>query len=151
MIKKIICQAFTKAIQHMDRVGIRSILDEFNLCDISTMSGYAKMLFEDKQILDEFSQENDDIDEVFNYQPDDDSDEDDDSFLEHLNDSDGREPTFRTKRICGDVPSHLLTSYFKIRINDKDKFIHKSTACWLLTDQNQKRSSDRTRRVTQTK
>ena len=151
MIKKIICQAFTKAIQHMDRVEIRSILDEFNLCDISTMSGYAKMLFEDKQILDEFSQENDDIDEVFNYQPDDDSDEDDDSFLEYLNDSDGREPTFRAKRICDDVPSNLLSSYFKIRISDKDKFIHKSTACWLLTDQNQKLSSDRTRRVTQTK
>jgi hypothetical protein len=94
--------------------------------DLLTLSYYAKALFEDRAILDEFYQEVND-------------------------DANVSEATLRTTRVCDSVPAHLSQSYFKVRINDKYKFIHKSTACWVLTEQNQKLSPDRTRRVTQTK
>ena len=118
------------------------------------------MLFEDKGIFDNFSQENDDDDddwqiceaETDNESDDDDwqiceaetdneSDDDDIiSILQHHDDLDSLQPTFHTVRVCDNVPSHLLQSYFKVRINHKDKFIHKSTACWILTEQNRKLS-----------
>ena len=97
MIKKVICQAFAKAIEHMDPVGIKSVSDQFNLCNFSTMSDYTKILFEDEQILDEFSQDDEDMNETFDYQQDDNSDEDGYSFLEYLDDSDGRKSIFSNK------------------------------------------------------
>ena len=111
------------------------------------------MLFDDKGIFDNFSQENDDDDDdwqICEAEADNESDDDDIiSILQHHDDLDSLQPTFHTVRVCDNVPPHLLQSNFKVRINHKDKFIHKSTACWILTEQNRKLSSDRTRRVTE--
>ena len=48
------------------------------------------------------------------------------------------------------VPVDQEKSYFKIKINDTDKFLHKSTACYLRTKDNNSLSADRLSRVTQT-
>lgn len=152
MISSVVSDAFAKAIDHMDRVGITSMLRKHNLCDISLISDCAKILFEDKQILDDFFQETEDEDDqsVESSQQEE-SGEEECLSLEYPNSQYDSETGFQTKRVCDDVPPHLLKSYFRISINDKDKYIHKSTACWVLTDQNQKLSSDRTQRVTQTR
>ncbi len=73
------------------------------------------------------------------------------SILRFHEDPDSLQPTFRGMRLSENVPSHLTQSYFKIHINGQDKYIHKSSACWALTDNNQKLSADRTKRVTQSK
>ena len=151
MIENVVSKAFANAIDRMDRVGIKSILREHDLCDISTMSSFVMTFFEDKQILDEFSQETEDDHESLESQQDEESDEGEFSFLEYPDEPNGSETVFRTKRVCDDVSSHLLKSYFKILINDEEKYVHKSTACWLLTEQNQRLSSDRKQRVTQSK
>lgn len=116
------------------------------------MSDCAKILFEDKQILDDFFQETEDEDDQsVESSQEEESGEEECLSLEYPNSQYDSETGFQTKRVCDDVPPHLLKSYFRISINDKDKYIHKSTACWVLTDQNQKLSSDRTQRVTQTR
>jgi hypothetical protein len=153
MIESTVFRAFEKAIDYMDRVGIKFFLRKHKLLDLLTLSNYAKALFEDRAILDEFSQEvNDDDDhQIYELENNENNLEEEYSMLDYPDDANASEATLRTTRVCDNVPAHLSQSYFKVRINDKYKFIHKSTACWVLTEQNQKLSSDRTRRVTQTK
>jgi hypothetical protein len=120
------------------------------------LNDHARALFEDQGILDHFSQEISDDDdndnEVYESESFQESDDDSDfDTIRYYDDPDSSQPTFRTIRVRDHVPPHLLPSYFKVRINDNNKFIHKSTACWVLTEQNQKLSADRTQRVTQAK
>jgi len=114
-----------------------AILSKNKLYDIVSLNNHARVSFDDIGILDNFFQENDDDDVI--------------SILRSHDDRDSSQPTFRTVRVCDNISPHLLQSYFKVRINQNDKFIHKSTACWILTEQNQKLLADRTQRVTQTK
>ena len=57
---------------------------------------------------------------------------------------------FHGMRVFDTIPSPLLNSYFSVQIDGKKKYIHKQTACWLLTDSNNRLSADRLRRVQQT-
>ena len=57
---------------------------------------------------------------------------------------------FHAINIKETVPVDTKISYFKIKINDTDKFLHKSTACYLLTKDNKSLSADRLFRVIQT-
>ena len=61
--------------------------------------------------------------------------------------------TFKTSfdglNIKDSVPTDQEQSYFKIKINDMTKFLHKSTACYLLTKDNNSLSTDRLARVIQ--
>jgi hypothetical protein len=48
------------------------------------------------------------------------------------------------------VQSHMKNSYFNVTIKDDTNYIHKQTACWLLTGVKSKISNDRLLRVQQT-
>ncbi|CAF1110900.1 unnamed protein product [Didymodactylos carnosus] len=52
-------------------------------------------------------------------------------------------------KVFDTVESHMQHSYFKVTINHDTKYIHKQTACWLLTGEKSKLSNDRLLRVTQ--
>jgi len=62
--------------------------------------------------------------------------------------------TFKTSfdglNIKDSVPADQKKSYFKIKINNMNKFLHKSTACYLLTKDNNSLSTNRLARVIQT-
>ena len=137
-IEQTVVRAFDRATYYLEQVGVMAVLSKNKSYDIVSFNNYARVLFEDKGILDDFFQENDDDDDVI-------------SIFRYHDDPDSLQSIFRTIRVCDNVPPHLLRSYFKVRINHRDKFIHKSTACWILTEQNQKLSADRTQRVTQAK
>ena len=165
LVEATIKKSFEKAIEYADQVGMMGFLRKHKLSNINSVNDYARMLFDEKKILDDFSQDSDDDD---NDNDGDDNDQDhhqahegevdessedeiESSVLRFHDDPDSVQPTFRGMRVCEKIPSHLSGSYFKICINGNDKFIHKSSACWVLTEQNQKLSSDRTKRVTQAK
>ncbi|CAF4834634.1 unnamed protein product, partial [Rotaria sp. Silwood2] len=57
---------------------------------------------------------------------------------------------FSGMKVLSTVQSHIEHSYFKVKINDDTKYMHKQTACWLLTGEKSKISSDRLLRVQQT-
>ncbi|CAF1470116.1 unnamed protein product [Rotaria sp. Silwood1] len=56
---------------------------------------------------------------------------------------------FSGMKVFNMVQPHIEHSYFKATINDDIKYIHKRTACWLLTDEKSKMSNDRLLRVQQ--
>ena len=137
-----------------------SFLRKTGLADITRLNDRARVLLAGKGILDNFSQDDnyESDDETFNTDQTHDSATDSESegdeacsILRQHDDPDSLQPTFHAMRVSDTVPAHLLPSYFKVRINENDKFIHKSSACWAFTENNQKLSADRTRRVTQTK
>ena len=53
--------------------------------------------------------------------------------------------SFMELRVLDTIPSSLLNSYFCVQIDGKTKYIHKQTACWILTDSNSHLSADRLR------
>jgi hypothetical protein len=73
--------------------------------------------FDDESGNDEFD-ENDDID--------DDDDEIDTIATEKT--------TFHGMRIRNSIGTNLTNSYFRVIINNTEKYIHKQTACWMLTE-----------------
>ena len=52
-------------------------------------------------------------------------------------------------RIFDSIDSSKSSSYFKVQIDGKEKFMHKQTACWLFTEEKTALSADRLRRVIQ--
>ena len=133
----------------MDQVEVSGFLRKNGLSSMTTINDYARSLLEDRKLFDEFSQEanheevddNDNEedscgDEELHEEMDSDEDGDDDvsGILGFHDDLDSLQPTFNTIRVVDDVPPHLAQSFFKIRINGQDKFIHKSSACWVLTE-----------------
>ncbi|CAF3047779.1 unnamed protein product [Rotaria sp. Silwood2] len=54
---------------------------------------------------------------------------------------------FKGIRIFDSINPALKSSYFQVQINSKRKFIHKQTACWLLTDKASRLSADKLFRV----
>ena len=154
-IGQTVIHAFQKATSYLEQVGIMNDLRKKQLHGMINLNNRARTLFEDQGILDHFSQEASDedndstVDGSETSQENDDED-DFDTIRYHIG-SDSSELTFQTVRVCDHVSPHLLSSYFKVRIGNKNKFIHKSTASWILTEQNQKLSADRTRRVTEAK
>ena len=56
---------------------------------------------------------------------------------------------FHGMRVFDNIPTALSNSYFTIAIDGRRKYVHKQTACWLLTDTKAHLSSDRLERVQQ--
>jgi hypothetical protein len=58
--------------------------------------------------------------------------------------------TFNGMHIFSTIDSALKSSYFQVQIDEKTKFIHKETACWLLIDKASRLPADRLSRVIET-
>ena len=57
-----VVRAFDKATDYLKHVGIMPVLSKNKLYDIVSLDIYSRVLFDDKGILDNFSQENEDDD-----------------------------------------------------------------------------------------
>ena len=57
---------------------------------------------------------------------------------------------FTRMKIFNDVKAGKRDSYFEVNINGSVEYLHKQSACWLLTDNRSHLSNDRLSRVTQT-
>ncbi|CAF1544624.1 unnamed protein product, partial [Adineta steineri] len=56
---------------------------------------------------------------------------------------------FSGLKVTDKVEPHIEHTYFKVKLNHDTKFLHKQTACWLLTEDKSKLSNDRLLRVQQ--
>ncbi len=116
---------------------------------------------EDDEVEDDEDEDEDDDD-------DDDDDEDDDDYEDEEDEEDeeneeeqdlshvlldSSNASFRGMRVKESIDSTQSNSFFKVRReNDTtDVYIHKQTACWVLTNEKSSLSSDRLKRVTQSK
>ncbi|CAF1583850.1 unnamed protein product [Adineta steineri] len=164
-IEQIIAHAYDQAIHIVKHSKMLDALNQHGINSLDSLSKYifnvlsknSRMINYSSQVpadiveefgLDEENDDNNIIDDtqvelddgtVFDPQSDDSSDEED---LLNSTKSD-----FNGIRIVDDINPALRQSYFKIKINDKIKYLHKQSACWLLTNNITKLSSDRLSRV----
>jgi hypothetical protein len=104
-------------------------------------------------MIDEFGLDEENDDDINNTQDQstdetlfecpDESDSDDDGVLNST------KSDFDRIRIVDRVNPALRQSYFKIKVNQNIKYLHKQSACWLLSKNITKLSSDRLSRVKQ--
>jgi hypothetical protein len=169
-IEQLISNAYDQAIHIVQHSKMLDTLNQYNINNLNDLSKYIfNILHKNSRminyssptvnnVIDEFGldEENDDnndvndaqnqpIDEtLFDYQNDVASDDDDDEDILNSTKSD-----FNGIRIVNNINPGLRQSYFKVKINENIKYLHKQSACWLLSNKITKLSSDRLSRVKQ--
>ena len=144
------------------------IVKLYEISKVKSRSTQPQQVFNDPS--EEINNEDEDEDEDDEDEDEDDEDEDDedeedtedDTEDEHSEDEeqdlshvllDSSNASFRGMRVKESIDQSQSDSFFKVRReNDTtDVYIHKQTACWVLTNEKLSLSSDRLTRVTQSK
>jgi len=124
----------------------------FETLKLKNPSSQPQQLFSDssKESNNEDEEESDDEDEEES-DIEDEEEEEEEGLPHVLLDSSGA--SFKGMRVKESIEPTQSNSFFKVRReNDTaDVYIHKQTACWILTNEKFSLSSDRLKRVTQTK
>lgn len=93
---------------------------------------------DDSELDTDDSDQDDDYDNTYSS-----NDESNRSFDELIDDDDDNDENlksiknnFQGMNMRDNIHSEDRKSYFKIKINEKIKYLHKQSACWILTDEN---------------
>ncbi|CAF3212551.1 unnamed protein product, partial [Rotaria socialis] len=159
-IERIITDAYREAVDMLDRLEILNLLKEKRALGLNLLSEYVfKQLNSNSKMYDYSSQLSNIDDEEFEFELVDDNDDDDEraddlnmddgnndstsSNDDHIDDDDEQDDTQNlintTKddyvgiKIFNTIQTHIEHSCFEVTINDDMKYMHKQTACWLLT------------------
>ncbi|CAF1558925.1 unnamed protein product, partial [Didymodactylos carnosus] len=167
-IEQIILNAYYRAINLIQHSKISALLKERGIFALESLSNYVyKQLNTNSRLFDYSTQTtNDDSDELELDEDEDDADdttnsdaEDNEELLESIGETGDNideevmtsiKSTFSGINIVDKVSPHLNNSYFKIKINEDWQYLHKESACWILTDTKAHSSSDRLSRVIET-
>ncbi|CAF5201026.1 unnamed protein product [Rotaria magnacalcarata] len=167
-IQQLILNAYDQAIDIVQHSKICDTLNQFNINGLNDVSQYVFDILKknsrlinysfrtENDIAEEFGldEENDDND-VDTYAPDQLIDE---FLFDCQNDtmSDDEEDILNTLksnfngiRILDNINPELKRSYFKVKMNESIKYVHKQSACWLLSNNITKLSNGRLSRVMQ--
>ena len=136
----------------LNDLRILNLLKFKHVLGLKLLSKYVfKYLNSNSKMYDYSSQLMNTDDEEFEIDDDSDdfssSDEDEQDDARNLIDT--RKENFVGMKVFNTGQSHMEHSYFKVAINDDTKYMHKETACWLLTEEKSKISNDRLLRVQQ--
>ena len=167
-IEQIISEAYDQA---MDMVTHSALLNELIQCNINSFDDLSKFTFDEMNKRSRMTNLSSQISNDLTEEPEsDEDDDDDDSIGDHKldqttdedpcdsqNDDSSDDDTMLTSKksnfdgikIRDRINLSLEHSYFKIKLNDKVKYLHKQSACWLLSNNITKLSSDRLSRVAQ--
>ena len=164
-IEKIVLEAFQHAKSLLLKLDVNILLEKYHLTTLEALSiemfnnlKHSSRLVDSvtsNSFLDSNSEYDDESDneQASNY-----SEEIEDGNSSTDSDYDRSNSMLRSNRdgYCGmrifdSVDHDQSSSYFEIVISGNKKFIHKQTACWLLTEETSRLSSDRLSRVKQTK
>ncbi|CAF1253593.1 unnamed protein product [Rotaria sp. Silwood1] len=125
------------------------IIKHYETSKLKSRSSQLQQVFDDpsKEINNEDEDEEDEDEE-----DEDEEDKDEEQDLSHVL-LDSSNVSFRGMRVKESIDPKQSDSFFKVRReNDTtDVYIHKQTACWVLTNEKSSLSSDRLKRVTQSK
>ena len=168
-IEKIIQKAFESSKNYATMVNMDELLKNKNLLSLPELSQFIKtniskssskvidymenIDFDEDSDKDEFEDENnpeayDDQDEILS-NSDDEVEDRGNVLTSDIFDTGKR--NFQGCRIYDKVSPQQINKYFRIRLGSSLKYLHKQTACWILTDSKQQLSSDRLVRVTSEK
>jgi hypothetical protein len=174
-IEHVIANAFAQAIKLTGPLEISKLLTENDLLAMNSLSKYVfQQLNSNSKMFDYSTQTAGDDSDEFSLDEDDEQEEDDgesdrsntgnisssdgemdenimvDEEDDEDNDIDTVRGNFDGMRVRDKIESRFQDSYFKMKINGQQKFMHKQSACWLLTDKVMQLSKDRLSRVIQT-
>ncbi|UJR06730.1 hypothetical protein I4U23_011019 [Adineta vaga] len=165
-IEKIIENAFEAAKKYVTMANMNTLLINKNIYTLPALSQFivinisksgSKVIdytedidFDQDSDEDELDDEENDSelldDETLSKNGTDDEDEEDEgNIISNLSDIERQD--FQGCRIYDKVNPQYIHKYFRIRVGSSVKYLHKQTACWLLTDSKSRLSSDRLERV----
>ncbi|CAF4165786.1 unnamed protein product [Rotaria magnacalcarata] len=167
-VEKIISNAFNQAIELTANLGISKLLKERKIFDLNSLSEYVFQELNSSSRMFDYSIEtvDDDYDE-FNLEEDEDNDKkdimdsysDDEEMKNNLFDNQDDENNYNMMTVKSNfsgikIYDHIepcrRDAYFRIKINNSQKYVQKQSACWLLTDNSMRLSNDRLSRVIET-
>ncbi|CAF1098802.1 unnamed protein product [Didymodactylos carnosus] len=163
--EEIIDSAYATAVELIKQLSIIPTWKKNDIFKVNDLSEFISKQLKTKSNLGDNSQmENTDDDGKFELD-DDDDDQKEEEDLSGDEETDGNEKnsdeedeidvnnirTIKTDlhgmRIRNEKSKDQQNCYFKIKISGTEKFLHKQTACFLLTNENSTLSSDRLSRV----
>ncbi|CAF4628340.1 unnamed protein product [Rotaria socialis] len=168
-VENIISDAYSEALELIKRLEISRLLQEHDVLGLNSLSKYVFTQLSSRSKMFDYSTQiiNDDDDNEFDLEDEEEEEEEEDDddnsdIINQLNndvifdeDDDNNctmttiKSNFNGMKIFDEIETGRRDSYFKLKINDKYKYIHKQSACWLLTDKNTRLSNDRLSRVIQ--
>ncbi|CAF4074976.1 unnamed protein product [Rotaria sp. Silwood2] len=155
-IQAIVLQAFEHAKELVSKLDINILLEEYNLFELKALSFETyNSLKKSNRVIDSatsdtFMDSDSDNDNTDDFNSNDDEDQfqydlsminDDDDIPDNILQSDRTD--FSGMRVFDSIDQAHKKSYFEVEINGKNKFLHKQTACWYLTEGKGHLSSDR--------
>ena len=167
-IESIVKNAFEEAQTYVSMVNLSEFLTTKNINTLSSLSTFTRKILNrsSSKIVDytiDNNSSDEDSDEENLYNLDDisgisndedqfssnsaDEDEEDEENVVVTNVPQTTQKKFNGCRIYDKINPQQSLKYFRIRVGLSYKFIHKQTACWLLTTDKQRLSSDRLIRV----
>jgi hypothetical protein len=163
-IEQVILESYEASIELIQNLGITALLKKHQIYKLEKLSQFMFHELNSKSKVsdsltgtinydddmssgsDDCEYENSDDEENNNSSGDEDEDaaSDNDENAERIQST---KTIFSGTRIKDKINPDLANSYFKLKINDTTKFLHKQSAVWLLTDKNHRLSTDRLSRV----
>jgi len=155
-IENTVWRAYDDAYALLSGLGVNEALEKKKTTNIHQVSSFVRAQFEKKfenvSYDDDDSFSSDDEDEL-NYDLSSDATTSDEELSEDENYvpsiSASSKSHFNGMRVFDTLSRSVSDSYFCVEIDGKKKYIHKQTACWVLTDNKASLSSDRLKRVQQ--
>ena len=164
-IEQIIKNAYDQALQLTERLGISKLLEENNVLDLDELSEFVfQRMNSSSKTYDNSQVSANQVDKDLDLEEDSDGSETNEDFSEEDEDGDcpadeevnqensirSGKTNFTRMKIFNDIEAGKRDSYFEFNVNGTVKYLHKQSACWLLTDNRSHLSSDRLSRVIQT-
>ncbi|CAF1561868.1 unnamed protein product, partial [Rotaria sp. Silwood1] len=151
-IERVITDAYHHAVDMLEGLDILNLLEKKTCSWIKTINNIDDEVFESDDDNDEdgddttndlsMNEDNDDRSINNDY-----TDEDEQNNTQDLINTTKKD--FSGVKVADKVEPHIEHTYFKVKLNHDTKFLHKQTACWLLTEEKSKLSNDRLLRVQQ--
>lgn len=157
-IEMIICRAFDDAYALLSNLGIDNDLRKMKMHTMPKVNAFVRNQF-NKQFRtitsnsvetyssDEEFDEEEESDSDFTSHPSRDSSSEDE--LDEGFSAANRQSPPKGMRVSGNINQSLINSYFYVDAENMKGYIHKETACWLLTEEKSSLSADRLKRVRQ--
>lgn len=168
-VEKVIIDAYNTAVHMLDGLDVLEPLRRRGLLEMNSLSEFFSRHWNaNSRIHDHSSQPLSKDSNTFETDDDDESDVAED-VNEHSDDEE-RNSLFNTSseeeeddkeqiksirtdfsgiKLFDTIKPHLRKSYFQVKLNSETKYLHKQSACWLLTDNHSRLSNDRLSRVMQ--
>jgi hypothetical protein len=166
-VENIILAAFEHAKQLISNLDMSPVLNRYNAFDLNGLSSKTRATIRFNVNSNDYFLN--DLDALSNCECEYESDSDSEDEITESSDVNGdfvvdeedqgvimipshdelktEKMTFNGIRIFDNINPMLKNSYFRIQINGKNKYIHKQTCCWMLTDEATRLSADRLSRI----